>query len=106
MGKNKKLKKVVGNDNAARGEAEIQRLNEDVAEGMWLHELSQPGNGGSGEGIMQVEATGPPALSTLDDMGPQPTVVDPSAVGVVEGGEAVVAQLTSEQEGAATREEN
>ena len=44
--------------NAAHGEAEIQQLNEDAAEGAGLHELSQPGNGGSGEGIMQVEATG------------------------------------------------
>ena len=67
--------------NAARGEAEIQQLDEDAAEGMGLQEQPTAGGGPAGEGIMQVEATGPPALSTLDGMGPQPAVVDPSAVG-------------------------
>ena len=107
MGRKTKLKvtkKNVGsaNDNAARGEGEDGPSEAFSVAGTGLQEQPKADGGASafGGGSAPMETTGPPASSTLDDMGPQPTVVGPSAVGTVDGGEAVVVQLISEQFGA------
>ena len=84
MGKKTKVaKKVVAsaNDSAARGEAEIQQLNEDAAEGLGLPGLPAVAGGGSGGKSMVEGDAAPPALGTLDDGGSQPVVVGPSSEG-------------------------
>ena len=58
--------------------------------------------GGSGQEITSMAATGPPALSTLDDVTSQPTEAGHSAGTAAEGGETVTASLTAEQQGDAT----
>ena len=107
MGKAKKVtKKVVGSANgrAARGEEADGSTAEFAVAGMELQEPTAAADEGSGGESMVPGDAGPPALSTLDDVAPQPAVVDPSSAGPPAGGVAAAVGLTLEQQGAATQD--
>ena len=101
--KAKNKKSVVG-DRAKPSGAEDGSSGEFATEGMGLGQQPAAAAGASGEEITSAEATGPPARSVLDDVAPQPAVVDPSSDGGPTGGECATAGLTLEQQGAATQD--
>ena len=63
-------------------------------EGMGLQGLPTGVAGGSGEEITSAEATAPPALSMLDDVTSQPSVMDPSSAAAAEGGGSLPRQAS------------
>ena len=106
MGKNKKVKKVVGraNGRVVRDEEADGSIEELAAAGMGLRELTAAAAEGSGGESMVPGGDGPPALSTLGDVAPQPAVADPSPAGPPAGGVTATPGSTIEQRGEATRD--
>ena len=106
MGKNKKVKKVVGraNDRVERDEEADGSMEELAAAGMGLREPTAAAAEGSGGESMVPGDAGPPALSTLGDVAPQPAAVDPSPAGPPAGGVTATPGSTIEQRGEATRD--
>ena len=105
MGKKNKVKKVVGSTTAAaRGEEADEATREVAAAEMGLREPTAAAAEGSGGESMVPGDAGPPALSTLGDVAPQPAAVGPSSAGPPAGGVTAMAGLTIEQRGAATQD--
>ena len=107
MGRSKKVtKKVVGSANgrAVHGEEADGPTVEFAVEGMGLQELPTAAAEGSGGKSMVPGDVGPPALSILDDGGPQPSAVVPSSDGEADReSEPAAPVFTLEHQGAATR---
>ena len=105
MAKGRKTKnKNVVEEIERPNEQREQGLEEAAAAGMGLQELTAAAAEGSGGESMVPGDAGPPALSTLGDVAPQPAAVDPSSAGPPAGGVTAMAGLTIEQRGDATRD--